>query len=154
MTSSTISSPAKWKQMTRAPPRLPVPLRCQRTLRAPSAHLPRTFRTRDHVTDIGALGDEIDERLALLSGPDCIGLLLERGRFDHGAHDLSVHPDNWFQALDAITGVIAYVWQAAHLPWAAGLRTQALLPWVGAGNSAGSYERRLTALARADSDHQ
>jgi hypothetical protein len=40
------------------------------------------------------LSDEIDERLTVLGGPDCVGMLLKRGGFDHGAHDLVVHPEN------------------------------------------------------------
>jgi hypothetical protein len=49
-------------------------------------HLARTVSTRDHVAGIRVLGDEVDERLALLSGSDCVGLLLERRSFNHGAH--------------------------------------------------------------------
>jgi hypothetical protein len=70
-------------------------------------HLARAVSAWNHVACTWVLGDEIDERLALLSRPGGVSLFLERGRLDNDAYFLTVHPNNHRQLVavaDARTG--------------------------------------------------
>jgi hypothetical protein len=59
------------------------------------AYLARAVSTRDDVSSLRLLGDEVDERLALIFCPDRIGLPLKRRSFNDRQHGIDCTPNKF-----------------------------------------------------------